>query len=72
MLFMIFVIEIQPFCEFNYCGKGCRMLGGSSESHNLKYFGVTGLATIVEGHPQYATAHQLAVIECLEDDDETL
>jgi len=30
------------------------------------------LATIVEGHPQYATARQLAVIECLEDEDETL
>ena len=44
----------------------------TSQSQNLKYFGVTGLAAIVEGHPQYATAHQLAVIECLEDDDETL
>ena len=44
----------------------------TSQSQNLKYFGVTGLAAIVEGHPQYATAHQLAVIECLEDNDETL
>lgn len=44
----------------------------SSQSQNLKYFGVTGLAAIVESHPEYAAAHQLAVIECLEDTDETL
>jgi len=44
----------------------------TSQSQNLKYFGVTGLAAIVESHPQYATAHQMSVIECLEDRDETL
>jgi len=44
----------------------------SSRSHNLKYLGVTGLASIVESHPQYAAAHQMAVVECLEDPDETL
>lgn len=44
----------------------------SSRSANLKYLGVNGLAAIVESHPQYAAAHQLAVIECLEDRDETL
>lgn len=43
-----------------------------SKSQNLKYFGVTGLASIVEAHPQYATQHQMSVIECLEDRDETL
>lgn len=43
-----------------------------SRSQNLKYLGVTGLAAIVEQHPQYAAAHQLAVIECLEDRDDTL
>lgn len=43
-----------------------------SQSQNLKYFGVTGLAAIVESHPQYAAAHQMSVIECLEDRDETL
>lgn len=43
-----------------------------SRSHNLQYLGVTGLAMIVEQHPQYAAQHQLAVMDCLEDDDETL
>ena len=43
-----------------------------SRSHNLKYLGVTGLAAIVETHPQYAAAHQMAVMDCLEDPDETL
>ena len=44
----------------------------SSENHNLKYLGVTGLAAIVRDHPRYAAEHQLAVIDCLEDSDETL
>lgn len=43
-----------------------------SRSHNLKYLGVTGLAMIVESHPQYAAQHQIAVMDCLEDSDETL
>lgn len=43
-----------------------------SRSHNLKYLGVTGLAMIVESQPQYAAQHQLAVMDCLEDPDETL
>lgn len=43
-----------------------------SDSHNLKYIGIKGLATIVKDHPRYAADHQMAVIDCLEDPDETL
>eukprot|EP00605_Chrysophyceae_sp_TOSAG23-4_P000251 GSChrysophyteH1.ASY1.ANO1.288.1 assembled CDS len=43
-----------------------------SESHNLKYIGIKGLAAIVKDHPRYAADHQMAVVDCLEDPDETL
>ena len=43
-----------------------------SSSHNLKYVGIDGLARIVRISPKYAAEHQLAVIDCLEDPDETL
>lgn len=43
-----------------------------SDSHNLKYIGIKGLAAIVKDHPKYAADHQMAVIDCLEDSDETL
>jgi AP-4 complex subunit epsilon-1 len=43
-----------------------------SRSNSLKYLGVTGLAMIVETHPQYAAQHQMSVMDCLEDPDETL
>mmetsp|Transcript_29560 Transcript_29560/g.66347 ORF Transcript_29560/g.66347 Transcript_29560/m.66347 type:complete len:429 (-) Transcript_29560:9-1295(-) len=43
-----------------------------SDSHNLKYIGIKGLAAIVTDFPKYAADHQMAVIDCLEDKDETL
>jgi len=43
-----------------------------SDCHNLKYLGVTGLASVVRDHPKYATEHQMIVLDCLEDPDETL
>mmetsp|Transcript_32614 Transcript_32614/g.72040 ORF Transcript_32614/g.72040 Transcript_32614/m.72040 type:complete len:1058 (+) Transcript_32614:132-3305(+) len=43
-----------------------------STSHNLRYVGIDALAGIVQINPQYAQEHQLAVIDCLEDPDDTL
>lgn len=44
----------------------------TSENHNLKYLGVNSLAAIVQLDSKYAAEHQLLVIDCLEDPDETL
>ena len=33
-----------------------------SDSHNLKYIGIKGLAAIVKDHPRYAADHQIAVV----------
>jgi len=44
----------------------------ASSNHNLRYLGITGLASIVQDHPRYAAKHQLVVMDCLEDQDETL
>lgn len=44
----------------------------ASDNHNLRFLGVTGLAAIVERSPARAAEHQLAVIDCLTDPDETL
>jgi len=39
----------------------------SSESHNLKYIGITGLALIVKIDPKYTLNYQSMVVDCLED-----
>ena len=44
----------------------------SSENHNLKYLGIKALASIVQVDQKYALDHQLLVVECMEDPDETL
>jgi len=44
----------------------------SSESHNLKYIGITGLALIVKIDPKYTLNYQSLVVDCLEDADDTL
>lgn len=44
----------------------------SSESHNLKYIGITGLALIVKIDPKYTLNYQGLVVDCLEDADDTL
>ena len=41
-------------------------------SHNLRYVGIDSLARVVRINAKYAGEHQLAVIDCLEDPDDTL
>jgi AP-4 complex subunit epsilon-1 len=43
-----------------------------STNNNLKYVGLNALACIVNVNPAYAAEHQMAVVDCLEDPDETL
>jgi len=44
----------------------------SSESHNLKYIGITGLGSIVKIDPKYTLNYQTLVVDCLESTDDTL
>ncbi|KAL0795502.1 hypothetical protein Bca101_066879 [Brassica carinata] len=43
-----------------------------SDSHNLKYMGIDGLGRLIKISSDIAEQHQLAVIDCLEDPDDTL
>ena len=43
-----------------------------SKTHNLKFCGISALAAVVRVSPKYAAEHQMVVIDCLEDPDETL
>ncbi|XP_078447150.1 adaptin family protein [Wolffia australiana] len=43
-----------------------------SDSHNLKYMGIDALGRLLKRNPDIAEEHQLAVIDCLEDPDDTL
>ena len=44
----------------------------SSDSHNLKYIGISGLALVVGIDAKYALNYQQLVVNCLEDADDTL
>jgi AP-4 complex subunit epsilon-1 len=44
----------------------------ASPNNNLKYMGLTLLAQIVQINPAYAVQHQMHVIQCLEDPDESI
>lgn len=44
----------------------------TAENNNLKHTGITALINIVRINPSYAIRHQLVVVDCLEDTDETL
>ena len=44
----------------------------TSDNHSLKCIGVDGLSEIVQDNPKYAAAHQMTVMDCLDDPDEAL
>ena len=44
----------------------------TADNNNLKYTGITGLISIVKINPNYSLRHQMVVVDCLEDPDETL
>lgn len=44
----------------------------TSENHNLKYLGINALGLIIQVNSKFALDHQLEVIDCLEDSDESL
>jgi AP-4 complex subunit epsilon-1 len=44
----------------------------TSPNNNLKYMGLVLLAQIVQINPAYAIQHQMHVINCLEDPDESI
>eukprot|EP00252_Welwitschia_mirabilis_P018924 TRINITY_DN4243_c0_g2_i1.p1 TRINITY_DN4243_c0_g2~~TRINITY_DN4243_c0_g2_i1.p1 ORF type:complete len:923 (+),score=193.52 TRINITY_DN4243_c0_g2_i1:295-2769(+) len=43
-----------------------------SDSHNLKYMGIDALCQVIRINPDFVEEHQLAVIDCLQDPDDTL
>ncbi|XP_031097335.1 AP-4 complex subunit epsilon-like [Ipomoea triloba] len=43
-----------------------------TDNHNLKYLGIDALGRLIKISPEIAEQHQLAVIDCLEDPDDTL
>ncbi|KAI3680026.1 hypothetical protein L2E82_50763 [Cichorium intybus] len=43
-----------------------------SDIHNLRYMGIDALGRLIRINPEIAEQHQLAVIDCLEDPDDTL
>ena len=44
----------------------------SSQSPNLRCTGINGLALIIQINPDYVTNHQQVIVDCLEENDETL
>ena len=44
----------------------------SSDSPNLRCTGINGLAMIIQINPEYVIQHQQVIVDCLEENDETL
>eukprot|EP01104_Vermistella_antarctica_P013058 TRINITY_DN388_c0_g1_i1.p1 TRINITY_DN388_c0_g1~~TRINITY_DN388_c0_g1_i1.p1 ORF type:complete len:1292 (+),score=354.65 TRINITY_DN388_c0_g1_i1:172-4047(+) len=43
-----------------------------ANNNNLKYIGITALSKIVKVDPRYAAEHQMVVIDCLDDPDDSI
>lgn len=43
----------------------------TSENRNLRYIGIDALSAIVSVNPEHAKEHQMVVVDCLEDPDDT-
>lgn len=66
------VTTIYPNAQLLAEAAKCTSRFITSENHNLKYLGINALASIVQVNPGAANEHQMVVIDCLEDRDETL
>ena len=53
-------------------GKAIARFVHSSSSNNWKYLGINALGLLVQINPKYAADHQMIVIDCLDDPDDTL
>lgn len=43
-----------------------------SSDSNLRFLGIKALINLAKRNPSYATPHQMALLDCLESEDETL
>ncbi|ETO21015.1 hypothetical protein RFI_16191 [Reticulomyxa filosa] len=66
------VTTIYPNAQLLAEAAKCTSRFITSDNHNLKYLGINALASIVQVNPNAAKEHQMVVIDCLEDKDETL
>ena len=65
-------IDLASLCSLP--NAAAEMVSGflRAPSHNLRYAGIDALARVVRVNARYAAEHQHAVIDCLEDPDDTL
>ena len=67
-------LQVRESAQADVCHAAAESVAGflKSSSHNLRYMGIEALSCIVRRDAAFATEHQMDVIDCLEDPDETL